>query len=96
MVESLDGESAQVFLMGHKRLRKGQVAGEEPLRVAVEHLGDAPFDSGSAVIKASAMELVSSMKELMRMNPLYKEQIVLFVQVGRRVSHGVYSWGMSN
>jgi hypothetical protein len=32
-------------------------------------------------LKATVLEVVSTMKDLMRLNPLYKEHIQMFVQV---------------
>lgn len=43
---------------------------------------DKPYDSTQDELKATILEVVSTMKDLMRLNPLYKEHIQMFVQVG--------------
>ncbi|EFJ35404.1 hypothetical protein SELMODRAFT_30423, partial [Selaginella moellendorffii] len=71
---------AQVFLMGHRRLRLTGMLSDDPLTVSVEHLKDKSYDETSDVIKATFMEVVASLRDLMRYNPLYKETIQVFVQ----------------
>ena len=46
-----------------------------PLKVAVQHLRDEPYDSDDDVLKATVMEIVQTMKELVAQNPLYREQM---------------------
>ncbi len=46
-----------------------------PLKVAVQHLKDEPYDSDDDVLKATVMEIVQTMKELVAQNPLYREQM---------------------
>jgi Lon-like ATP-dependent protease len=48
--------------------------------VGVEHLRDKPYDSTQDELKATILEVVTTMKDLMRLNPLYKEHIQMFVQ----------------
>lgn len=64
-----------VLLLGHRRIRRTAVIGTEPLKVAVNHVKD---DSGPRssrdILKATGMEIVATMKELLHMNPLYGEQ----------------------
>ncbi|EFJ17363.1 hypothetical protein SELMODRAFT_30426, partial [Selaginella moellendorffii] len=71
---------AQVFLMGHRRLRLTGMLSDDPLTVSVEHLKDKSYDETSDIIKATFMEVVASLRDLMRYNPLYKETIQVFVQ----------------
>ncbi|GBG83520.1 hypothetical protein CBR_g37235 [Chara braunii] len=80
VIRLLDGDGAQVLLMGHRRLKITGVVENDPLTVSVEHLKDKPYDANNDVIKATVMEVVSTMKDLMRLNPLYKEHIQMFVQ----------------
>ncbi|CAI5496758.1 unnamed protein product [Closterium sp. Naga37s-1] len=80
VIKPLDGDSAQVLLMGHRRLRLTGMVGEDPLSVTVDHIKDLPYDSNSVMIKATVMEVVSTLKDLVRHNPLYKEHIAMFVQ----------------
>ncbi|KAL2651757.1 hypothetical protein R1flu_019885 [Riccia fluitans] len=71
---------SQFLLMGHRRLRLTGVAEDDPLSVTVEHVKDKPYDGSQDVIKATVMEVVTTMKDLIRLNPLYKEHIQLFIQ----------------
>ncbi|GJP30857.1 hypothetical protein CLOM_g7186 [Closterium sp. NIES-68] len=80
VIKPLDGDSAQVLLMGHRRLRLTGMVAEDPLTVTVDHVKDLPYDSNSVMIKATVMEVVSTLKDLVRHNPLYKEHIAMFVQ----------------
>jgi len=43
--------------------------------VAVEHLRDAPYDAGSEEARAITMEIISTLKELLHMHPIYNEQL---------------------
>ena len=56
--------------------------GKNPLKVAVEHLKDQPYDPNDDVLKATAMELVSTLKELLTLHPLYNEQLKSFAAFG--------------
>ncbi|BFI05718.1 ATP-dependent Lon protease [Marchantia polymorpha subsp. ruderalis] len=71
---------SQFLLMGHRRLRLTGVVEDDPLSVTVEHVKDKPYDGSQDVIKATVMEVVTTMKDLIRLNPLYKEHIQLFIQ----------------
>ena len=55
---------------------------KDPLKVAVEHLKDQPYDPAEDVIKATSMELVSTLKELLTLHPLYNEQLKSFASFG--------------
>ena len=86
--------SAQLLLLGHRRLRRTGVAAVEgetntdenaqhpPLRVTVEHLRDEPHDADSDELRATAMEAVATLKELLTMHPLYNEQLKSFAALG--------------
>ena len=43
--------------------------------MAVEHLRDAPYDAGSEEARAITMEIISTLKELLHMHPIYNEQL---------------------
>ena len=43
--------------------------------MAVQHLKDEPYDSDDDVLKATVMEILQTMKELVAQNPLYREQM---------------------
>ncbi|CAK9191984.1 unnamed protein product [Sphagnum troendelagicum] len=81
VMRPLDGESAtQFLLMGHRRLRLTGMVEDDLMSVSVDHLRDKPYDSTQDELKATVLEVVSTMKDLMRLNPLYKEHIQMFVQ----------------
>ncbi|KAF8065961.1 lon protease [Scenedesmus sp. PABB004] len=66
-------DSAQLLLLGHRRLKRETLVSSDPLRVGVSHLRDEPYASDD-ITKATSMELVNTMKDLLNMNPLYGEQ----------------------
>ena len=55
---------------------------KRPLKVAVEHLKDLPYSSGDDIVKATYMELVSSLKDLLAQHPIYREQLQSSYQFG--------------
>ncbi len=75
-----DAGGALLMLMGHRRLRRTATVRRVPLAVRVQHLKDEPYDAGNDVLKATANEVVSTIKELLRHNPLHKEQLTYFAQ----------------
>jgi ATP-dependent Lon protease len=75
-------DGAQLLLLGHRRLRRNGVAGTDPLRLTVEHLRDEPYDASSDLLKATSMEMISTLKELLHLHPLYNEQMRNFIQFG--------------
>eukprot|EP00878_Enallax_costatus_P038130 GHUV01043289.1.p1 GENE.GHUV01043289.1~~GHUV01043289.1.p1 ORF type:complete len:305 (+),score=59.91 GHUV01043289.1:230-1144(+) len=66
-------DSAQLLLLGHRRIKREAVLSASPLRVVVSHLRDEAYVNSDHV-KATSMELVNTMKDLLNMNPLYGEQ----------------------
>jgi Lon-like ATP-dependent protease len=72
------GGGAMLMLMGHRRLRRTGVARSQPLGVRVQHLRDLPYDASEDIVKATTNEVVSTIKELLRHNPLHKEQLQFF------------------
>ena len=80
-VTEAEGETpAQALLMGHRRLKKVAVAGEDPLQFLCQNLRDDDYDREDDVVKATAMEVVATIKDLLRQNPLHKEQLQSFAQ----------------
>jgi Lon-like ATP-dependent protease len=75
-------QGAQLLLLGHRRLRKTGVVSVDPLRCSVMHLKDNPYDPNDDMLKATTMELISTLKELLHMHPLYNEQMRNFIQFG--------------
>lgn len=75
-------KGAQLLLLGHRRLRRTSVVNLDPLRLAVTHLRDAPYDPNDDMLKATTMEMISTLKELLHLHPLYNEQMRNFIQFG--------------
>lgn len=48
---------------------------DSPLKVAVKHLRDEPYDPSDDTLKATTLEIVSTLKELLHLHPLYNEQL---------------------
>ena len=55
---------------------------EDPLKVAVEHLRDQPYNPNDDHLKATTLEIVSTLKELLHLHPLYNEQLRSFAAFG--------------
>ncbi len=51
---------------------------DSPLKVAVEHLRDQPYNPSEDHLKATTLEIVSTLKELLHLHPLYNEQLRSF------------------
>jgi Lon-like ATP-dependent protease len=56
--------------------------GDDPLKVAVEHLRDQPYNPNDDHLKATTLEIVSTLKELLHLHPLYNEQLRSFAAFG--------------
>jgi ATP-dependent Lon protease len=72
---------AQLMLMGHRRIRITDVANEgPPLMVQVEHI-DTPKDPGNNPhVKAYANEILACIREIVKLNPMFREHVQYFVQ----------------
>ncbi len=55
---------------------------DDPLKVAVEHLRDQPYNPNDDHLKATTLEIVSTLKELLHLHPLYNEQLRSFAAFG--------------
>ncbi|GAX85453.1 hypothetical protein CEUSTIGMA_g12869.t1 [Chlamydomonas eustigma] len=66
-------DSAQLLLLGHRRIRRTAIVSADPLRVRIEHLRDESY-SNNDILKATSMEIVNTMRDLLHLNPLYGEQ----------------------
>ena len=86
-------QGAQLLLLGHRRIRRTGVVGTKgggspagstsgPLRYRIEHIRDAAYNKSDDMLKASTLELISTLKELLHMHPLYNEQMRNFIQFG--------------
>ncbi|KAL9290445.1 Lon protease 3 [Arabidopsis thaliana] len=71
-ISSIQGE--QVILVGRRRLIIEEMVSEDPLTVRVDHLKDKPYDKDNAVIKASYVEVISTLREVLKTNSLWRDQ----------------------
>jgi len=55
---------------------------KRPLKVAVEHLKDLPYNPNDDILKATNMELVATLKDLLAQHPIYREQLQSSFQFG--------------
>jgi len=55
---------------------------KRPLKVAVEHLKDLPYNTNDDIVKATNMELVATLKDLLAQHPIYREQLQSSFQFG--------------
>ncbi len=77
-------DSAQLLLLGHRRIRRKSVISSEPLRVRIEHLRDESY-SNNDILKATSMEIVNTMRDLLHLNPLYGEQFRTLLSLSESV-----------
>ena len=77
------GGGATLLLLGHRRLRKTHTVRGDPMVVRVEHLPDKnshDLKDDDDVLKATANEVVATIKDLLKVNPLAKETLQYFAQ----------------
>ena len=75
------GGGATLLLLGHRRLRKTHTVRTDPMVVRVEHLKDSPAQNvDDDVLKATANEVIATIKDLLKVNPLAKETLQYFAQ----------------
>ena len=75
-------KGTQLLLLGHRRLRATGVSSADPLRLSVLHLRDEAYNPHDDMLKATTMEMISTLKELLHLHPLYNEQMRNFIQFG--------------
>jgi len=78
--ENNDGGGAVVLLMGHRRIYKERVERSEPLYVKVQHLKDEHYEEDDISVKATSQEIFNAIKDLLKHNPVHKEQLQYYVQ----------------
>eukprot|EP01051_Picozoa_sp_SAG22_P005768 SAG22_NODE_354_length_11811_cov_8.612620_9_plen_425_part_00 len=74
------GEGAQLLLKGHRRIRINEVAEYDPImRVAIDHHDndDLDYDRHSDEIKAYTNEIMLTMRDMLKLNPLYKDNLLM-------------------
>ena len=75
------GGGATLLLLGHRRLRKTHTVRTDPMVVRVEHLKDSPAQNADDdVLKATGNEVIATIKDLLKVNPLAKETLQYFAQ----------------
>ena len=77
------GGGATLLLLGHRRLRKTHTVRKDPMVVRVEHLLDKnaqDLKEDDDGLKATANEVVATIKDLLKVNPLAKETLQYFAQ----------------
>jgi len=75
------GGGATLLLLGHRRLRKTHTVRTDPMVVRVEHLKESPAQNADDdVLKATANEVIATIKDLLKVNPLAKETLQYFAQ----------------
>ncbi|CAM9638683.1 unnamed protein product, partial [Phaeothamnion confervicola] len=73
---------AQLLLLGHRRLSISEVLSlGPPLKVEVDHWGPGErFDPASDLIKVYVQEIIATVRDVVRMNPLLREHMTFFSQ----------------
>ncbi len=70
----------QFIAEGMKRFKVVEwISGKAPYFARVEYLSEAQYDAENEEIKAYALAILGSVKELLPLNPLYSEELKLFI-----------------
>ncbi|KAL4421915.1 hypothetical protein ABPG77_005199 [Micractinium sp. CCAP 211/92] len=75
-------QGAQLLLLGHRRIERTGLVEKDPLRVSISHLKEQPYNANDDMLRATTMEIISTLKELLHLHPLYNEQMRNFIQFG--------------
>lgn len=70
---------AQVVLNMEKRISVKKVIKNKYLQVKVSYHDDTPLENLSRELKAYSISIVSTIKELLKLNPLFKEELQIFL-----------------
>lgn len=70
-ISSIQGN--EVYLLGHRRLRKTEMVDEEPLTVKVDHLKEMPYNKDDDVIKATYFEVISTLRDVLKISSVWRE-----------------------
>lgn len=70
-ISSIQGN--EVYLLGHRRLRKTEMVGEDPLTVKVDHLKELPYNKDEDVIKATYFEVISTLRDVLKISSVWRE-----------------------
>lgn len=77
----LDANSVQVLMVSQRRIAIDDLRDEgPPIRVNISNLESPSFDSKSKLIRAYSNEIVATLREIVKMNPLFKDHMQYFSQ----------------
>ncbi|CAI5730818.1 unnamed protein product [Hyaloperonospora brassicae] len=76
-----DTNSVQVLMVSQRRIAIEGIRDEgPPLRVKISALENPPFDPKSKLVRAYSNEIVATLREIVKMNPLFKDHMQYFSQ----------------
>ncbi|GMF25654.1 unnamed protein product [Phytophthora fragariaefolia] len=76
-----DANSVQVLMVSQRRIAIDDIRDEgPPLRVNISNLDNPPYDPKSKLIRAYSNEIVATLREIVKMNPLFKDHMQYFSQ----------------
>ncbi|ETN16837.1 ATP-dependent protease La [Phytophthora nicotianae P10297] len=76
-----DANSVQVLMVSQRRIAIDDIRDEgPPLRVNISNLDNPSFDPKSKLIRAYSNEIVATLREIVKMNPLFKDHMQYFSQ----------------
>ncbi|KAG6613966.1 ATP-dependent protease La [Phytophthora cinnamomi] len=76
-----DANSVQVLMVSQRRIAIDDIRDEgPPIRVNISNLDNPPFDPKSKLIRAYSNEIVATLREIVKMNPLFKDHMQYFSQ----------------
>ena len=71
----------QAMFMAHRRISLlGEVEGTSPLEVRVSHHDQPPIGRHSDIVKAYSNEILTTLREVIKINPMFKEHVQYFTQ----------------
>ncbi|EQC40477.1 ATP-dependent protease La, variant [Saprolegnia diclina VS20] len=82
MIGFENNHAMQILLTGQRRITIDGIhdSGVNPLRVAISPLTNPSYDKKNKMIKAYSNEIVATLREIVKLNPLFKEHIQYFSQ----------------
>ncbi|CAI5730379.1 unnamed protein product [Peronospora destructor] len=76
-----DANSVQILMVSQRRIAIENIRDEgPPLRVNINNLDNPSFDPKSKLIRAYSNEIVATLREIVKMNPLFKDHMQYFSQ----------------
>lgn len=75
----MEGGGAQVVLNMEKRVRIEKAVKNKYLCAQVSYHEDTPLDKLSRELKAYSISIITTIKELLKLNPLFKEELQIFL-----------------